>query len=128
MKTIITLLAAVLLSGQVTAQNRFIFASGMEFNEWNKDMLNGALIYMNSPSEDNYDIYLEAVRTVESMGGDFNMPDVDESKNDGTETVADVIYERKASDNNSYMRRIYYLQGKKVLLQIGSISSFIRIE
>jgi hypothetical protein len=128
MKTIITLLAAVLLSGQVAAQNRFIFASGMEFNEWNKDMLNGALIYMNSPSEDNYEIYLEAVRTVESMGGDFNTPDVDESKNDGTETVADVIYERKASDNNSYMRRVYYLQGKKVLVQIGSISSFIRIE
>lgn len=128
MKTIITLLASVLLSGMVAGQNRFIFTSGMEFNEWNKDMLNGALIYMNTPNDDNYGIYIEAVRTVESMGGDFNTPDVDESMNDGTETILDVVYERRASEYSSYLRRIYYINGKKVLVHIGSISSFIRIE
>jgi hypothetical protein len=127
MRTVI-FAVVLLVTTNVVSQNKFIFSSGIEFNEWNKDMINGSLIYMNTPNDDNYAIYIEAVRTVESMGGDFNNPDVDESKNDGTETSSDVIYERKASESNSYLRRIYYLDGKTVTVHIGSISSVIRID
>lgn len=129
MRTVILTAVILTIATSLSAQvNRFVFASGMEFNQWNKDILNGDMIYMNNPMDDNYEIYLEAVRTVESMGGDFNTPDVDESVNDGDETLTDIIYERHASVSNSYLKRVYNLQGKRVVVIISSMQSSIRID
>lgn len=121
----ISLLTAIQANSQV---NKFIFASGMEFNVWNKDMLNGNLIYMNNPTDDNYKLYMEAVKTVESLGGDFNSPDEDNSVCIDGETASDIIYEKNSSVTGTYVHRVYKLEGKTVTVFISNINSSIRVE
>jgi hypothetical protein len=129
MRTVILTAVILTMTLSLTAQvNKFVFSSGMEFGMWNKDVIRGTMIYFNNPMDENYEIYMEAVHTVESMGGDFNTPDVEESVSDGAETWTDIVYERRASASNSYLKRAYYLNGKTVTVVISKAMSFIRID
>jgi hypothetical protein len=128
MKTIITAVFFTMTISLTAQVNKFIFASGIEFNQWNKDIINGTLIYMNNPMDDNYSIYLEAVATIENMGGDFNIPNVDESVSNGSETLMNIIYEKGSSASNSYLKRVYYINDNTVTVFISGIQSSIRID
>jgi hypothetical protein len=128
MRTVIAVMFFTMTLNLTAQVNKFVFASGMEFNQWNKDMINGALIYINNPMDDNYGIYLEAVSTIKNMGGDFNTPSIDESVSNKSETLMNIIYEKGSSVSNSYLKRVYYINDKTVTVFISGIQSSIRID
>lgn len=100
----IVLLTAINVNSQV---NKFIFASGMDFNVWNKDMLNGNLIYINRCDDSNYALYMEAQRVVEENGFDFSNPTSRVDITDGFVTLTNIIYENVPFGSNARSEFVY---------------------
>ena len=130
MKTIITLLAAVLLSGQVTAQenvNKHVFSFGMEFNVWNHDVIRNQYTYFNYATDSNEELYNQAVSVIEKYGMTFSEPTEEDVYETETVDIEKLIYERETFNSEAYIENVYENEEVKVIVKINESHSSVYV-
>jgi hypothetical protein len=119
------LLSAFSATAQV---NKFVFASGMEFNAWNQCIFDKqTLIYFNRSDDNNYHIYQEAQRVLTEKGFDFFHPTSRIDQNDDFVTLTNIVYENAAYGSNAKSEFRYEREDVKIWVVLSEKGSRIVI-
>jgi hypothetical protein len=130
MKTTITLLAALLLSGMVTSQenvNKHVFYFGMEFNVWNYDVLRGQYSYFNYATDSNEELYNQAVEVIEKYGMTFSEPTEEDIYETEIVDIEKLIYERETFGSDAYIDNVYENDDVRIVVKINESHSSIHL-